>query len=93
MSVQSTGLSDDERLVVSPRRACHMLDCGNTHLYQLLAAGELDSYLDGRSRKITVASIKHYIHRNLASTTTVPNPPPRHRGRPRKSAQTTAVVR
>ena len=54
MSFPSTGLGDAERLVVSPRRARHMLDCGNTRLYELLAAGELDSFLDGRSRKITV---------------------------------------
>jgi hypothetical protein len=65
MSIQSTGLGDDERLVVSPRRARHMLDCGNTRLYELLAAGELDSFLDGRSRKITVDSIHRYICRRL----------------------------
>jgi hypothetical protein len=57
MSIQSTGLGDDERLVVSPRRARHMLNCGNTRLYELLAAGELDSFLDGRSRKITVSHL------------------------------------
>ena len=31
----------------------------------MLAAGELDGYKDGRSRKITVASIKAYIARQL----------------------------
>jgi hypothetical protein len=29
MTIPSAGLSDAERLVVSPRRAKHMLDCGN----------------------------------------------------------------
>jgi hypothetical protein len=57
MSIHSTGLSDDERLVVSPRRARYMLDCGNTRLYELLNSNELESYLDGRSRKVTVAFI------------------------------------
>jgi hypothetical protein len=48
--------SDEQRLVVSPRRAMRMLDCGRTRLYELIAQGELDSYLDGRSRKITDTS-------------------------------------
>jgi hypothetical protein len=65
VSIPSTGLSDDDRLVVSPRRAKHILDCGNTRLYELLAAGEIASFKDGRSRKITVASIKALIARRL----------------------------
>jgi hypothetical protein len=65
MSILSTGFSEDERLVVSPRRAMHMLDCGNTRLYELLAAGEIESFKDGKSRKITVASIKSLIARRL----------------------------
>jgi hypothetical protein len=67
MSIQSTRLSKDERLVVSPRRARYLLDIGNTHLYELLAAGELESFLDGRSRKITIDSIHRYIARRLAN--------------------------
>jgi hypothetical protein len=66
MSIQSTGLSDYERLVVSPRRVKHMLDCGNTRLYELIKGKELDSYLDGRARKITVESIRALIVRRLA---------------------------
>jgi hypothetical protein len=57
----------DERLVVSPRHARYLLDVGNTRLYELLAANELDSFLDGRSRKITVESIHRYISRRLAT--------------------------
>lgn len=34
---------------------------------RLIAAGELESYRDGRSRKITVASIFAYIARKLAA--------------------------
>jgi hypothetical protein len=44
-----------------------MLGCGNTRGYELLAAGELDSFLDGRSRKITVASIHAYVARRLSA--------------------------
>lgn len=54
-----------EPLLVSPRDAWRMLGCGNTHGYALLKAGELESFLDGRSRKITVGSIHQYIARKL----------------------------
>jgi hypothetical protein len=65
VSTPSTGLSDDECLVVSPRRAKHMLDVGNTKLYELLKAQKLDSYADGRARKITLASIHRYVAERL----------------------------
>jgi hypothetical protein len=45
-----------------------MLGCGPTYGYQLLEAGELDSYLDGGARKITVESIKARIARRLAAS-------------------------
>jgi hypothetical protein len=68
MSIPSTtGPAKDGPLVVSPRRARYLLDVGNTRLYELLAASELDSFLDGRSRKITVESIHRYISRRLAT--------------------------
>jgi hypothetical protein len=54
-----------DRLVVSPRLARRMLDVGNTRLYELIEARELESYLDGRSRKILVDSIYQYIQRRL----------------------------
>ncbi len=69
MSLCSTALSDVgapiEPLVVKPKVAWKMLACSNTHGYELLAAGELDSFLDGRSRKITVESIHRYIQLRL----------------------------
>jgi hypothetical protein len=66
MTIIDTDLMDD-RLVVSPRVARRLLDTGNTRLYELLAAGELDSYREGRSRKITMESIRRLIRRRLAS--------------------------
>jgi len=78
-----------DRLVVRPKRAFQMLDCGNTHGYELVKAGELESFLDGRSRKITVESIHRYIGRKLAAAS--PTDPAvttathmRRRGRPPK---------
>jgi hypothetical protein len=53
-------------LVVKPRIAWKMLSCSNTRGYELLAAGELESFRDGRSRKITVLSIHQYIMRQLS---------------------------
>jgi len=88
MSILATRLSDAERLVVSPRRARHMLDCGNTHLYELLKS-ELESYRDGRSRKILVASINALVARRLAAeeAATTASQPRRRRGRPRKMSR------
>jgi excisionase family DNA binding protein len=54
-------------LVVKPRAAREMLSCSHTKMYQLLAAGELESFKDGRARKITVASIQRYIEKRLAA--------------------------
>jgi len=45
-----------------------MLSCGITRLYELLGLGELESYRDGRSRLIVVASIQAYVAHKLAET-------------------------
>jgi hypothetical protein len=66
MSFHDTDLNLEEVMVVSPKRAQVLLDCGQTRLYELIAAGEVDSYRDGKSRKITVASIKARVARLLA---------------------------
>jgi excisionase family DNA binding protein len=65
VSIHSTGIGNNEPLVVSPRRACHILDCGVTRLYELIGSGELRSYKDGASRKILTASIRAYVERQL----------------------------
>ena len=50
-------------LVVSPVVAAAMLATSKTRLYELLAAGELKSFKDGKLRKIVVKSIEDYIKR------------------------------
>ena len=65
MSNRPTEANDPGPLVVSPKVAWKMLGCSNTRGYELLAAGELETYKDGRSRKITVASIKAFVARRL----------------------------
>ena len=70
--------SNDEHpapLLVKPKVAWKLLGCGNTRGYQLLAAGELESFRDGGSRKITVDSIRRYIARRLDATPAAPSEP------------------
>lgn len=69
MSIHSCGASRDPApLAVKPKRACEMLDCGITRLYELLNSGELASFKDGASRKVTVDSIHSYIARRLSES-------------------------
>jgi hypothetical protein len=70
-----------------------MLGCGNTRGYELLAAGELESFLDGRSRKITVESINRYIARRLGKSAEPDTQSKQRRGRPRKYAERPVVNR
>jgi excisionase family DNA binding protein len=88
----SGGSTVDEPFAVRPSKAWRLLDCGNTHGYELLAAGELESYRDGRSRRITMRSIKAYIARRLAADRATSAAPTdaqsRRRGRPGGRADT-----
>jgi hypothetical protein len=77
MSCGSTGACDPAALVVKPKVAWKMLACSNTRGYELLSAGELESFLDGRSRKILVVSINRYIARRLAAEREAATPQPR----------------
>jgi excisionase family DNA binding protein len=56
-------------LAVKPKVAGDMLDVGMTRLYELIDAGELTSYKDGRSRKITTDSIRAYVSRKVGAST------------------------
>lgn len=62
-------------LAVPPRLACQLLCVGLTRLYELLRAGELESYRHGRARRITVASIRAYIARHIEASPTTWGPP------------------
>ncbi len=71
-------ISEREALGVPPAVAEQMIGCSHRTLYNLLNAGELDSYKIGaRGRRITVASIKAFIQNQLAQ---YPRPRARHRG-------------
>jgi hypothetical protein len=75
------------------------IDRKTTTVYDLIERGELETYLDGRSRKVVAASIRAYIERRRAgiplnprkatggpAAEYEPEPPAKHRpaGRPRK---------
>ena len=78
-------------LVVRPRAARRLLgNCGNERLYELLNSGAIQSFVDGRARLISVASINRYVADRLAGAGGTPASapaaaPPRRRGRPRKT--------
>lgn len=56
-----------EPLAVPTRVAWHLMGISNAHGYKLIEQNEINSYLEGRVRKVTVASIKAYIARKLAA--------------------------
>jgi excisionase family DNA binding protein len=63
---QPPALVLDTPLVVSPNQAMKALLVSRATLYGLINAGELESYTEGRSRRITVESINAYVRRRLA---------------------------
>ena len=66
MRNQSTPEGSVRPIVVKPKAATRFGIGGLTKIYGLIANGQLESYRDGRSRLITVASIEAYVARKLA---------------------------
>jgi hypothetical protein len=64
-AVSGPRANDLEPLLVKPKAAWRLINCSHSHGYKLLAAGELVSFKDGKSRKITMASIRGYIARQI----------------------------
>jgi hypothetical protein len=53
--------------VVRPKEARRLLgNCSPSRLYELVNSGELETFLSGSARYITVKSIEAYIERKLA---------------------------
>ncbi len=89
----------DKRIVMSPADAEEALSCGPTHVRDLLDRGELSSILDGKLRRIFVASVYDLLVRRIIQSDPADGPPAkspigrfkprdpaRPRGRPRKLA-------
>jgi excisionase family DNA binding protein len=66
-NTQSAATVSLEPIGIPPKQAFELIGCGVTYGYQLLAAGELESYHLGRARRVTVASIHAFIQRRLAA--------------------------
>jgi excisionase family DNA binding protein len=64
---QPHGIDLAAPLVASPNQAMKVLLVSRATLYSLINTGELDSYTEGRSRRITVQSIGSYLQRRLAA--------------------------
>ena len=60
--------SKDKPLVVGVAKAKALLDCCHDQIYDLIRAGELDSYLERNRRKIVYSSIEALIAKRLAAT-------------------------
>jgi excisionase family DNA binding protein len=54
--------------ITNANGAAAALDCSRDHVYGLLNSGAIASYLDGRSRKIVVASLDAYVARLLEAS-------------------------
>jgi hypothetical protein len=60
-------LGSVEPLAVSPRVTSVLLNIGLSKTYELIRSNELESYLDGKNRKVTMRSIKARIARLLTA--------------------------
>lgn len=56
-----------EPIGISPQHAKNVIGCGTTKLYELINSGELETYMIGRARRVTMASIKALVERNKAA--------------------------
>jgi excisionase family DNA binding protein len=61
-----TTFSEGGPIVASVNETMAALKIGREKIYQLLKAGELESYREGGSRKILCRSIEAYLQRRLA---------------------------
>jgi excisionase family DNA binding protein len=87
MSQLSTGLGHQAALAVAPREAGRLLSMCQTRVYQLMRDGTLESYRDGRARRIPMQAIHNYVARRRAESADrwkPINPPPQLRGRASK---------
>ena len=66
MHTSSQSLEEIEPLLVSRKQAQRLLSYGETKIDELIKQGILESFVDGRSRRITMQSIRRLIESGLA---------------------------
>ena len=80
-----------DRLTVRVPVAMAMLGIGKTKIFELIASGDIETILVGKSRLIVVQGLRDFIARQSAIVP-IAAPAPRHqRGRPRISFAALAV--
>ena len=62
--------------VVGLTKAGELLDCGEWYVRKLIKEDKLKSFLEGKTRKVTVRSIKDHVERSLEAQTPPPTTPP-----------------
>jgi hypothetical protein len=65
---QQRPVLDERSLVTTVDGASILLDQGRDKTYADVHSGELESYLDGRRRRITMSSIRALVERRVAAT-------------------------
>jgi excisionase family DNA binding protein len=63
----ATSITLEASLAASPNQAMRAIQVSRKKLYELINTGELESYTEGKSRRITIRSINAYIERRLAA--------------------------
>jgi hypothetical protein len=58
----------DFRVLLSTADTCAMIGCGPRRLTQLMDGGEIDSVLEGRSRRVVTASVYSLIRKRIAAS-------------------------
>ncbi|NUV60648.1 excisionase family DNA-binding protein [Streptomyces sp. CAI-85] len=56
-------MPEDTQILLSPERAADRMDLGRSKIFELMAAGELESVLIGRSRRIPLDALRAYVER------------------------------
>ena len=63
----ATSIALEAPIVASSNQTMRAIQVSRKKLYELINAGELESYTEGKSRRITVKSINEYLERRLAA--------------------------
>lgn len=56
-----------EPIALPPKQAFAMIPCGVTKGYELINSGELETFKVGRSTRVTVASVRSFVARQVAA--------------------------
>ena len=73
-------------IAIPPKEVGDQLRYGMTRIYKMIRDGELESFIDGGSRRVLTSSVDAYVERRLAASKGSPRASKRRGGpgRPRK---------